>query len=142
MAACKQNENNTARLERMFRTASRLLNTGKTDDALTVIEYLTLLEPTRPEYWVAGGVARMRLGQLEEAAASFQVAEAADGHDPVPVLLRALCRLRQGLATEGVAALNNAHSLALASGDRSWVLGAIERQLEAVEDLTGSQATA
>jgi len=126
----------------MYRTASRLLNAGKTEDALTVIEYLTILEPTRPEYWLAGGVARMRMGQLDQAAASFQVAEAADGHDPVPVLLRALCRLRQGQATEGMAALRHAHSLALASASRSWVAAAIERQLDAADGLTSSHAAA
>ncbi len=131
-----------ARRHRMYRTASRLLNTGKTEDALTVIEYLTILEPTRPEYWVAGGVARMRMGHLDQAAASFQVAEAADDRDPVPVLLRALCRLRQGLASEGMAALRHAHSLALASGARGWVASAIERQLEAAEGLTSSHAAA
>jgi Flp pilus assembly protein TadD len=126
----------------MFRTASRLLNTGKTEDALTVIEYLTLAEPTRPEYWVAGGVARMRLGFLEQAAASFQVAEAADGADPVPVLLRGVCRLRQGQASEGVAALRHAHSLALGAGDRSWVASAIRKHLEAVEGLDEERAVA
>ena len=137
-----QPANDPARMQRMYRTASRLLNTGKTEDALTVIEYLTILEPTRPEYWLAGGVARMRMGHLDQASASFQVAEAADDRDPVPVLLRALCRLRQGLASEGMAALRHAHSLALASGTRSWVTSAIERQLDAADGLTSSHAAA
>ena len=123
-----------ARTRRMFETASRLLGSGKVEDALTVIEYLILLEPTRPEYWVASGMARMRMGDMEQAAASFQVAEAADGTDPVPVLMRGMCRLRQGRATEGATALRHAHSLALAAGDRSWIVETIEEQLEAVED--------
>lgn len=133
---------NPERMRRMFRAASRLLNAGKTEDALSVIEYLTYLEPTRPEYWVAGGVARMRMGQLDEAAASFQVAEAADGRDPVPVLLRALCRLRQGSTTEGVAALRHAHSVAVAAGGRSWVAAAIEKHLDDLDGLTSSHAAA
>jgi Flp pilus assembly protein TadD len=131
-----------ARSGRMFRTASRLLNTGKTEDALTVIEYLTMLEPTRGEYWVAGGVARMRLGHLDQAAASFQVAEAANERDPVPVLLRAVCRLRQGHASEGLAALRRAHALALASGERTWVTSAIEKHLDALDGLTSESVAA
>jgi Flp pilus assembly protein TadD len=122
------------RSRRMFETASRLLTTGKSEDALTVLEYLILLEPTRPEYWVAGGMARLNLGHLEEAAVSFQVAEAADGTDPVPVLMRAMCRFRQGRAAEGVTALRRAHSLALAGGGRSWITATIEEQLDAVGD--------
>jgi len=130
------------RMHAMFRAAARLLNSGKVEDALTVIEYLTILDPTRSEYWVAGGVARMRLGQIEEAAVSFQVAESADDSDPVPVLLRGVCRLRQGLAGEGMAALRHAHSLCLASGRHSWVNAAVERQLEALEGLTSERAIA
>lgn len=135
--ATQTTNHTTARTRRMFETASRLLGSGKTEDALTVIEYLTLLEPTRPEYWVAGGMARMRMGQMEQAAVSFQVAEAADPVDPVPVLMRGMCRLRQGRAMEGTAALRRAHSLALAAGDRTWVMDTIEEQLDAVDDRAG-----
>ncbi len=131
-----------ARTRRMLETASRLLGSGKTEDALTVIEYLILEDPVRPELWVAGGMARMRLGMLEQAAVSFQIAEAADEEDPVPVLMRGLCRLRQGRLAEGTAALTRAHSLAMASGDRSWIRSTIEDQLRAVGELRPGRAAA
>jgi len=114
----------------IFATAAALLRAGKLDDAITLCDYLLLRDPTRPEYWIAGGTARMQRGLLDEALVSFQVAEAGDEKNPVPVMLRGLCLVRQGKEVAGGIALRKAVALADARPGCEWLAASIREHLQ------------
>ncbi len=119
--------------KKLFETAAVLMRAGKLDDAITIYDYLLIQDPAAARYWTAGGMAKMKRGRLSEALASFQVAEAADEHDPVPIMMRGLCLLRMGKEIEALIALKRA--LLLAGGQRRYALitDSIGRYLERLQ---------
>ena len=119
--------------KKLFETAAVLMRAGKIDDAITIYDYLLIQDPAAASYWTAGGMAKMKRGHLDEALASFQVAEAADEHDPVPIMMRGLCLLRMGKEIEALIALKRA--LLLAGGQRRYALitDSIGRYLERLQ---------
>jgi Flp pilus assembly protein TadD len=116
--------------KKLFETAAVLLRSGKLDDAITLYDYLVIQNPAVPQYWTGGGIAKMRRGLLEEAFVHFQVAEAADESDPVPILLRGLCLMRMGKRLGAMAALTRARSMAAGRPRDAWMEGSIRAMME------------
>lgn len=107
--------------KKLFETAAVLARSGKLDDAITIYDYLLVQNPTLPQYWTAGGIAKMKQGYLDEAFAQFQVAEAADEDDPVPVMMRGVCLLRMGRKLEAMVALQRAKGMAAGRAGEAWI---------------------
>jgi len=115
--------------QKLFETAAVLTRGGKLDEAITIYDYLVIQNPAVPQYWTAGGIAKMKRGYYDEACAHFQIAEAAEESNPVPVLMRGLCFMRMGRRIEALVALERARILAR-DGDRDARLASmIERAL-------------
>jgi Flp pilus assembly protein TadD len=123
---------------KLFETAAALVRGGKLDDAITIYDYLLIQDPSMPQYWTAGGIARMKKGHLEEACAQFQVAEAADEDNPVPVMLRGICLLRMGRRLEALIALRRAQCSASLSPENQWIADAIRSQVERLGETQAS----
>ena len=116
--------------KKLFETAAVLLRGGKLDDAIAIFDYLLIQDPSVPEYWTSGGIARMKRGHLQEACAQFQVAEAADENNPVPVMLRGICFLKMGKQMEALIALRRALCCALQAPENQWIADVIRRHID------------
>jgi len=116
---------------KLFDTAALLTRGGKLDEAITIYDYLVIQNPALPQYWTAGGIAKMKRGYYDEACAHFQIAEAAEESNPVPVLMRGLCFTRMGKRIEALVALKRAHMLARDSEKDEWMASMIERAMKA-----------
>lgn len=112
---------------KIYTTAYLLLKAGKLDDAITLYDYLLILNPFAPQYWIAGGWAKMRKGYLDEAFASFQVAEAGDETNPIPVMMRGICQMRMKDSVGGLIALKKAKLMAQGSEKWKWLSPFIDR---------------
>lgn len=117
--------------QKLFDTAAVLTRGGKLDEAITIYDYLVIQNPAVPQYWTAGGIAKMKRGYYDEACAHFQIAEAAEESNPVPVLMRGLCFMRMGRRIEALVALKRAHILARDGDGDAWLASMIERALRA-----------
>jgi tetratricopeptide (TPR) repeat protein len=125
--------------KRLFDTAALLVRGGKLDEAITLYDYLVIQNPAVPQFWTAGGIAKMKRGYHDEACAHFQIAEAAEESNPVPVLMRGICLMRMGKRIEALVALKRAHMLARDVEKDGWMASMIERTLGACSAADGRE---
>jgi|GEM_PF-4473010 len=119
-------------MKKLFDLSLTLLRNGKTEEAEAICDYLLIQDPSVPEYWIAGAMARMNSGKLEQACAMLQVAEAGDENNPVSILLRGLCLLRMGKEVEGLVALRRAQSSACVKPQNRWLVQEIRKRIESM----------
>lgn len=117
-----------------YNLALVLLKRGKTEQALTILEELTVLRPTDTDFLFARGNALFQGTRFDEAAAQFQAALAVD-----PELKRAAFGLARSLQEGGhtdqaIAAWKDYLEL---DGTSSWAAAA-RRNLKMLQDDGGS----
>jgi len=125
--------------KRLFETAAALTRSGKLDDAITIYDYLLIQNPAAAQYWTAGGIAKMKRGYYEEACAHFQIAEAGEEANPVPIMMRGICLMRMGCEVGALIALRRAMDMAGDKPEDRWMADAVRRFIRKRDRAGGSR---
>ena len=107
-----------------FEPATRLMQQGKTDEALALLEGIAAAEPGKPGVARQIGIANYRKGDFLKAAASFRKALDEDPADNEAVQLMGLSYYLAGRPSEAIAPLEKVQTwFPSANVDAAYILG-------------------
>jgi tetratricopeptide (TPR) repeat protein len=96
--------------------------------------FLSVIEPLRPNIWIALGHCQMALCELEQASISYSIASALNPENPSSLFYLAHCFEQRGLLIDALSALEKALQLSYAFPKDNSYTSSIESYLQVLKN--------